>query len=66
MRQRRLAKLYLKAGFCITVSLRAFIILYPTDTSLAQNGTSPQRTMLNILSPSICRTIGTGCEGAML
>ena len=41
--------------------------LAPIDGSFAQRGTSPQRISLSTRSPcEFCRTIGTGCIGAML
>ena len=41
---RRLAKARLKAGLTATVSALALIMRLPTEASLAQEGTRPQRT----------------------
>jgi len=43
-RHRRAANARRKAGFSATVSIRALIIRLPIEGSLAQDGTSPQRS----------------------
>ena len=56
------------AGFVLAVSDLALIILAAPDASLAQDGTSPQRTSDRRRTGSFgsWRKTGMGCVGAML
>ena len=66
-RQRRWRMAARKAGFASTPSERALIILVPTPRSLAQEGTSPQRSVASSRAPSFpMRTTGACWVGAML
>jgi len=65
IRQRRLAKAYLKEGFCANDSARALMSELPMAGSLAQKGTKPQRIqMTSRLAGSATKP--TFCPGATL
>src|SRR6266849_2909602 len=56
------------AGVIVTVSDRALSVRLPMLISVAQEGMSPHRIVVNVRDflPSSRRTVRTGCVGAML
>src|SRR6266699_69413 len=68
MRQRLVRIESRNAGVVVTVSDRALSVRVPMLMSLAQEGMSPQRMVVNmrVLFPSSLRTVTTCCVGAML
>src|SRR5688572_5216631 len=66
MRQRRRRNASRKLGRSSSVSARALISFVPTARSFAQGGTSPQRSMAGVGTPSTSRTARISCVGAIL
>jgi len=63
--QRFLTSRFLKAGFSVSVSARALIILLPIKGSLAQKGIKPHLNRVNSFFPSLI-IAAIFCEGAIL
>ncbi|MNP61940.1 hypothetical protein D3C76_1571730 [compost metagenome] len=64
--QRRELTNRLKEGFSRSDSARALIILLPILSSLAQEGTRPQRSSPSLLLDPVLMTAGICCMGAAL